>query len=422
MNKKLQVFVSSTYTDLIEERQAAVEAILDAGHIPAGMELFRAGKSQMKTIQKWIDESDVYMLILGGRYGSIEEESGLSYTELEYRYALSKNMPVFAIVLDDSFLFIKAATMGKDTVFEKENIDKYENFKSFVKSNIVKFIHNIDKITSIIHSHLTEILNDKDYTLIGWTRTNQNDNNYNLISIENLSSKTFKIIDEIFYRNNKNLNSSFTSTFSEQILKFLNPKAILEFSHKVVTLELLNDGNNIKVTTATTNRFSFINENERYFYLYAETTKQQARSFKIETLQINGTDYTSQILLSITNIPNRGQFTYIVKSDFIPPNLSSCDLYYATSYVCPALDFFQTRKLSYPCNNFAVSVTLKNDIHHLYSILGSTFSSFSKLQYDDYKASEVHNLNTLTMNFPTWSLPGAGYAITLKEKTEENHM
>ena len=73
---KLQVFVSSTYTDLIEERQIAVEAILDAGHIPAGMELFRAGKSQMKTIHKWIDNSDAYMLILGGRYGSIEKETG----------------------------------------------------------------------------------------------------------------------------------------------------------------------------------------------------------------------------------------------------------------------------------------------------------------------------------------------------------
>lgn len=35
--KKLQVFVSSTYVDLKEERQAAVEAILNAGHIPAGM-------------------------------------------------------------------------------------------------------------------------------------------------------------------------------------------------------------------------------------------------------------------------------------------------------------------------------------------------------------------------------------------------
>ena len=85
MKKKLQVFVSSTFTDLIEERQAAVAAILKAGHIPAGMELFTAGdKSQMDTIKRWIDESDVYMLILGGRYGSIEPSTGLSYTELEY--------------------------------------------------------------------------------------------------------------------------------------------------------------------------------------------------------------------------------------------------------------------------------------------------------------------------------------------------
>jgi len=43
IHKKLQVFVSSTYRDLKPERQAAVEAILKAGHIPAGMELFSAG-------------------------------------------------------------------------------------------------------------------------------------------------------------------------------------------------------------------------------------------------------------------------------------------------------------------------------------------------------------------------------------------
>ena len=56
MNKKLQVFVSSTYTDLIEERQSAVQAILDAGHIPAGMELFKSGnRSQLETIYKWIN-------------------------------------------------------------------------------------------------------------------------------------------------------------------------------------------------------------------------------------------------------------------------------------------------------------------------------------------------------------------------------
>ena len=40
--KKLQVFVSSTYTDLQDERQAAVEGILGSNNIPAGMELFKA--------------------------------------------------------------------------------------------------------------------------------------------------------------------------------------------------------------------------------------------------------------------------------------------------------------------------------------------------------------------------------------------
>jgi len=51
--KKLQVFVSSTYLDLKNERQAAVEAILKAGHIPAGMELFAAGnESQFETIRR----------------------------------------------------------------------------------------------------------------------------------------------------------------------------------------------------------------------------------------------------------------------------------------------------------------------------------------------------------------------------------
>lgn len=76
MKKKLQVFISSTYTDMLVERQGAVEAILRAGHIPAGMELFAAGdESQLETILRWIDDSDVFMLILGGRYGSIEPKS-----------------------------------------------------------------------------------------------------------------------------------------------------------------------------------------------------------------------------------------------------------------------------------------------------------------------------------------------------------
>jgi hypothetical protein len=100
--RKLQVFVSSTFSDLQDIRQAAVAAILKAGHIPAGMELFTSGDtSQMDVIRRWIEESDVYMLLLGARYGSIEPTTGLSYTELEYDYAVSLGKPFFSIVLTE---------------------------------------------------------------------------------------------------------------------------------------------------------------------------------------------------------------------------------------------------------------------------------------------------------------------------------
>lgn len=195
MNKKLQVFVSSTYTDLIEERQAAVEAILDAGHIPAGMELFKAGKSQMQTIHNWIDESDVYMLILGGRYGSIESNSGKSYTQLEYEYALSKNIPIFSILLSQSFLTKKINTYSLPDIIEQNAPEKYQAFKKLVMSKIIREVDDCKDIKIAIHSTLNEFLNE--YDLIGWIRANceYNNSKYGDFSFQQLNrlleGKTF---------------------------------------------------------------------------------------------------------------------------------------------------------------------------------------------------------------------------------------
>lgn len=222
MNKKLQVFISSTYTDLIEERQAAVEAILDAGHIPAGMELFKAGKSQMKTIQKWIDESDVYMLILGGRYGSIEEDSGLSYTELEYKYALSKNMPVFAIILEDSFLFTKAASYGKNAIFEQDNIEKYDAFKSLVMSKIIKKIQDINSIKAIVHSTINAIQYDDEYSLVGWIKSTTINNDPKITNrIKFLETENINLKSQLSTPNNKILGR-FTTSELISILSSIN--------------------------------------------------------------------------------------------------------------------------------------------------------------------------------------------------------
>ena len=145
---------------MIEERQAAVEAILKKGHIPAGMELFTAGdKSQWDVIKKWIDESDIYLLILGGRYGSIDNETGLSYTEMEYNYALEKKKPFFALSLSDDILNNKSVEIIRD--FDLKN-PKYISFKEKVKSKMCAFPKNIDQIkTEINHSLDNLILENK---------------------------------------------------------------------------------------------------------------------------------------------------------------------------------------------------------------------------------------------------------------------
>lgn len=171
MDRRLQVFVSSTYTDLLAERQAAVSAILKAGHIPAGMELFTAGdQSQLDVIYRWIDESDVYMLILGGRYGSIEPKSGLSYTELEYDYAVSKNKPLFAVALKDGAIEQRVKANGL-AVAEMDNPALLKSFRAKVLSNLAAFFEDERDVKLAVFETLPNYAANRD--LVGWVRGDQ---------------------------------------------------------------------------------------------------------------------------------------------------------------------------------------------------------------------------------------------------------
>jgi Domain of unknown function (DUF4062) len=156
---------------LIEERQAAVSAILKSGHIPAGMELFTAGdKSQMDTIEKWIDESDVYMLILGGRYGSVEKTTGVSYTELEYDYASQQGKPLFAVVITETALEGKVMSCGT-TFMEKENPKELGLFRTKVLSNISSFFSDCKDIKLCVHESLADFSANRD--LKGWVSADE---------------------------------------------------------------------------------------------------------------------------------------------------------------------------------------------------------------------------------------------------------
>lgn len=238
MKRKLQVFISSTYHDLQEERQAAVSSILKAGHIPAGMELFTAGdRSQMVTIKEWIDESDVYMLILGGRYGSIERTSGISYTELEYDYAQEQGKPAFAVVITEQALETKIRAKGS-SFGEKENPKELALFREKVLGNISSFFDDYKDIKLCVHESLADFASNRE--LKGWVSADE------IIDTRPLFEEIRKLSEE-----NKNLIETIAQherrapTITK---KYVKPDNFVELENILKKIEIkipanLSDGN-----------------------------------------------------------------------------------------------------------------------------------------------------------------------------------
>ena len=125
MIKDKKVFISATYIDLKDERICAMETVLQSGNVAYGMELFPSSSDGVvKIIEKQIDECDIYILIIGNRYGSIHVESGNSYTEWEYQLALQKGKRVLPFIKEDI-----------TKILDPVNQQKFDNFKAKVGLN-----------------------------------------------------------------------------------------------------------------------------------------------------------------------------------------------------------------------------------------------------------------------------------------------
>lgn len=130
-DKKYQVFISSTYADLAEERKKILDVLFMADCISAGMEAFVAADTeQFEVIKKVIDLCDYYVLIIGKRYGSIHPDTGKSYTEMEYDYAIERGIPVLVFAIDEN---IQLASDKVET--DKSKIEKLKMFRTKAMTN-----------------------------------------------------------------------------------------------------------------------------------------------------------------------------------------------------------------------------------------------------------------------------------------------
>jgi hypothetical protein len=163
MEKRYQIFVSSTYVDLQEERQKIIHALLELDCIPAGMELFPAADDDQWThIKKVIEDCDYYIVIVAGRYGSVWHD-GISYTEKEYRYALEIGKPVLAFIHKSP-----ESLPDPKKEHDDERNDKLDKFKELCKNKLCKYWDSPDNLCSVMKSSLIKEI--KSHPAIGWIR------------------------------------------------------------------------------------------------------------------------------------------------------------------------------------------------------------------------------------------------------------
>lgn len=183
---RYQVFVSSTFSDLKEERERVLQAILECQAFPSGMELFpSADDEQFAFIRREIDSSDYYVVIIAGRYGSLAQD-GISYTEKEFDYAYENKKPIFAFLVRDP----SQIPLGKSESDQslRERLARFR--EKAQRSRLVNYYENPDQLKGQVLHALNYHFRVNPQT--GWVRANRS-NREDLEEIRNLQGKVLEL-------------------------------------------------------------------------------------------------------------------------------------------------------------------------------------------------------------------------------------
>jgi hypothetical protein len=103
VNSILTVFVCSTFSDLAAERGGVLDAIRRLQLQHDSMEFFGARADQpIETCLEEVRRSNVLVVIVGHRYGTLVPELGVSYSEAEYNEGYRLNKPCLVYMRDEN--------------------------------------------------------------------------------------------------------------------------------------------------------------------------------------------------------------------------------------------------------------------------------------------------------------------------------
>lgn len=179
--KRYQVFISSTYSDLQEERGVLTQALPVLGCLPCGLDINPAAPGAWAIIKKLIDESDYYLLLLGSRYGTLSP-SGISYVHMEYVYASTKQKPILILMHD--------SPESRDSAFQEKNADgrrQFNNFRNLLQKGLVTSWTDNWSLDAAIRNALPQLIEQRPSS--GWIKAGAAGNQEQTREIENLRQR-----------------------------------------------------------------------------------------------------------------------------------------------------------------------------------------------------------------------------------------
>jgi hypothetical protein len=164
LNRKLEFFIGATRRDLGKASQKLIEAVIEAEHIPSGMELWAAGTDPLLTdIARHLGHCDVHIIILGARYGEYIAGEGISFTEWEYKQSERKR-PVLAFLLKQDEFDTEHKKVVAEDPSEREKEDALIRFRNELrKTRFCKFFSNteagIEELVRLCINSIHQLIN-----------------------------------------------------------------------------------------------------------------------------------------------------------------------------------------------------------------------------------------------------------------------
>lgn len=226
MSKKVNVYISSTFADLQEHREAVRQVLLRMGFNVIALEDFGASEAPpLDTCLNALASSDIVVLILAYRYGYIFPNENKSIIELEYEEAQKLNKPTLIFLLDEN------APWPRKFIERGAGAESLEAFRSkLLSQHLVAFFSNpqqlaslvaasISQVSGVVSTHIIETEKPKAVTLD------------NIIDELRVLRSELSVLQQVVTQSNQSGN---VSTFSEEGSAAIKPADFLGAAAKTV--------------------------------------------------------------------------------------------------------------------------------------------------------------------------------------------